>query len=412
MSVVLASVSPIAVRLAARSLDRLGTVAGRLFSISTAGSIAGTFVTAFWLVPEYGTDQVLAVGAMVLLAAAAVVALLQRLWLPGAALVVAAGATLLAVGALSPDTTGRGRQWGGRAELVAALPRARGSDAAQARSRGGRALGLGLHGARGARHALPPPLRDGRRELAISPLRQLVPERHVPRRPGSDALFVQRLPPPRSRLQPEREADPRRRPRRGLDAEAALPGLQGRRDHDRRARPGGRLDRLQVVQAAAQPARRRRGGRRPPVPPAARRPLRRDHGRRLLLGRRPVPPDDARVRRADEGAADARRRDRDERDRRADRRELADHARALEDLRRRLPDGRAAPGVRGAVGPPVRRHPEHHPRRHRARVAVPRPPRRHLERGAGDPRARRSRPHGGRPATAGSATCGRATSRC
>jgi MFS family permease len=81
MSVVLASVSPIAVRLAARSLDRLGRTAGRLFSISTAGSIAGTFATAFWLVPEYGTDQVLAVGAVVLLAAAAAVALVERVWL-------------------------------------------------------------------------------------------------------------------------------------------------------------------------------------------------------------------------------------------------------------------------------------------------------------------------------------------
>ena len=107
MSVVLASVSPIAVRLAARSLDRLGRTAGRLFAISTAGSIAGTFATSFWLVPEYGTDQVLAVGALVLLAAAAVVALLQRLWIPGAALVAAAGAAVLAVGALAPDTTGR-----------------------------------------------------------------------------------------------------------------------------------------------------------------------------------------------------------------------------------------------------------------------------------------------------------------
>src|SRR5574338_1667367 len=97
MSVVLASVSPIAVRLAARSLDRLGRTAGRLFSISTAGSIAGTFATAFWLVPEYGTDQVLAVGAVVLLAAAAVVALLERLWLPGAGLVAAAGVAVLAV---------------------------------------------------------------------------------------------------------------------------------------------------------------------------------------------------------------------------------------------------------------------------------------------------------------------------
>ena len=107
MSVVLASVSPIAVRLAARSLERLGRTAGRLFSISTAGSIAGTFVTAFWLVPEYGTDQVLAVGALVLLVAAAVVALLQRLWMPGVALVAAAGAAVFAVGAFAPETTGR-----------------------------------------------------------------------------------------------------------------------------------------------------------------------------------------------------------------------------------------------------------------------------------------------------------------
>jgi len=107
MSVVLASVSPIAVRLAARSLERLGRTAGRLFSISTAGSIAGTFATSFWLVPEYGTDQVLAVGAVVLLAAAAVVALLHRLWVPGGALVVAAGAAVLAVGAFAPETEGR-----------------------------------------------------------------------------------------------------------------------------------------------------------------------------------------------------------------------------------------------------------------------------------------------------------------
>jgi spermidine synthase/MFS family permease len=107
MSVVLASVSPIAVRLAARSLDRLGRTAGRLFAISTAGSIAGTFATSFWLVPEYGTDQVLAVGAVVLLGAAATVALLERLWVPGGALVAAAAAALVAVGALAPDTTGR-----------------------------------------------------------------------------------------------------------------------------------------------------------------------------------------------------------------------------------------------------------------------------------------------------------------
>ena len=107
MSVVLASVSPIAVRLAARDLHRLGRTAGRLFAISTAGSIAGTFATAFWLVPEYGTDQVLAVGAVVLLGAAAAVALLERLWLPGVGLAAAAGVAVLAVGALAPETAGQ-----------------------------------------------------------------------------------------------------------------------------------------------------------------------------------------------------------------------------------------------------------------------------------------------------------------
>jgi spermidine synthase len=102
-SVVLASASPIAVRLAARSLERLGRTAGRLFSISTAGSIFGTFVTAFWLVPEVGTDQVLAVGAATLVAAALVVAVAVRL-VPAAA--VLAGALVAAVAlavSVAPD---------------------------------------------------------------------------------------------------------------------------------------------------------------------------------------------------------------------------------------------------------------------------------------------------------------------
>jgi spermidine synthase len=47
------------------------------------------------------------VGAVVLLAAAAAVALVQRVWLPAAALVAGACAAVFAVGALAPDTTGR-----------------------------------------------------------------------------------------------------------------------------------------------------------------------------------------------------------------------------------------------------------------------------------------------------------------
>ena len=271
MSVVLASVSPIAVRLAARSIDRLGRTAGRLFAISTAGSIAGTFATAFWLVPEYGTDQVLAVGALVLLAAAAVVALLQGLWVPGVALVAAAGAAVVAVGAFAPETTGTGA--GGRlgAELVTALSRTRLTNAAQARSRRGRARRHRLHRPRRARHPLPPAARRRRRELALPPLRQLLPERDVPRRPRAHALRVQRLPASRAGLQPERQEDPHRRPRRRLDAETPLPRLRRRRDHDGGARPRGCRGGLQVVRAATRPARRRRGRRRSSVPPANRR---------------------------------------------------------------------------------------------------------------------------------------------
>src|SRR3954466_1820621 len=89
VGVVLASASPIAVRLAASTLERLGRTAGRLFSISTAGSIFGTFVTAFWLVPDLGTEQVLAIGAATLVAAALVVAIGVRL--VRASLVLAGG---------------------------------------------------------------------------------------------------------------------------------------------------------------------------------------------------------------------------------------------------------------------------------------------------------------------------------
>ncbi|HET7855210.1 MAG TPA: fused MFS/spermidine synthase, partial [Gaiellaceae bacterium] len=74
-SVVLATATPIAVRLRARSLASVGKTAGRLFAVSTAGSIVGTFVTAFWLIPELGTNQLLGIMATALFAAAAVVAL-------------------------------------------------------------------------------------------------------------------------------------------------------------------------------------------------------------------------------------------------------------------------------------------------------------------------------------------------
>jgi spermidine synthase len=105
-SIVLAGVAPIAVRLHAESLTTLGHTAGRLFAISTAGSIAGTFATAFWLIPEFGTDQLLGIAAATLFATATLFSVAQRLVVPGA---LALAGTVLAAGAavaLAPETGG------------------------------------------------------------------------------------------------------------------------------------------------------------------------------------------------------------------------------------------------------------------------------------------------------------------
>jgi spermidine synthase len=93
MAVLLSAVGPIAVRLQTEALQRVGRTAGRTFAVSTAGSIAGTFVTAFWLIPEFGVEQLFVLGAALLFATAGLIALASRL----TAVVIAACA--LSVGA-------------------------------------------------------------------------------------------------------------------------------------------------------------------------------------------------------------------------------------------------------------------------------------------------------------------------
>jgi spermidine synthase len=105
-SVILAGVAPIAVRLRARSLTTLGQTAGRLFAISTAGSIAGTFATAFWLIPEFGTDQLLGLAAAALFVAAALVALAERRIVIGLLAALGVGLAAYAAVELAPETGG------------------------------------------------------------------------------------------------------------------------------------------------------------------------------------------------------------------------------------------------------------------------------------------------------------------
>jgi spermidine synthase len=106
-SVVLATASPIAVRLRARSVDTVGATAGRLYALSTAGSIAGTLLTAFLLIPEIGTNQLLGLLATALFVAAGLVALGE--WMLPAVVAIAlltAGSAAAAV-ALEPEQGGR-----------------------------------------------------------------------------------------------------------------------------------------------------------------------------------------------------------------------------------------------------------------------------------------------------------------
>jgi predicted membrane-bound spermidine synthase len=55
----LGMISPVAVRLAVRDLESAGRTVGRLYALSTLGSIAGTFFTGFYLVATFGTRATL-----------------------------------------------------------------------------------------------------------------------------------------------------------------------------------------------------------------------------------------------------------------------------------------------------------------------------------------------------------------
>lgn len=67
----LGTVAPYANRLALGSVTDTGTVTGRLYAISTAGSLVGTFVSALLLIPVVGTHRTFLVFAIALTAVVA-----------------------------------------------------------------------------------------------------------------------------------------------------------------------------------------------------------------------------------------------------------------------------------------------------------------------------------------------------
>jgi spermidine synthase len=103
----LGTVSPWAIRLGVSSVEEAGTVAGRLYAISTAGSLVGTLLSALVLIPLVGTRRTFLIFAL----AIAVVAVLGlrpvRRWaLAPAAIVVLIA---LPVGTLKAKTENGGR---------------------------------------------------------------------------------------------------------------------------------------------------------------------------------------------------------------------------------------------------------------------------------------------------------------
>jgi predicted membrane-bound spermidine synthase len=103
----LGTVSPWAIRLGVQSVEEAGTVAGRLYALSTAGSLLGTLLSALFLIPVVGTRRTFLVFAL----AIAIVAVLGLRPLRRWALAPAAIAVLIAlpVGTLKANTEDGGR---------------------------------------------------------------------------------------------------------------------------------------------------------------------------------------------------------------------------------------------------------------------------------------------------------------
>ena len=99
----LGAVAPWAIRLAVRDVNEAGTVAGRLYALSTMGSLVGTFLPVLLLIPAIGTQRTM-IGTAAVLAAAALPVLPRR---AAVAPIGLAALLLLSPGAVKGATDGR-----------------------------------------------------------------------------------------------------------------------------------------------------------------------------------------------------------------------------------------------------------------------------------------------------------------
>lgn len=71
-SILLGCVSPIAIRLSVQDMKRIGKISGMLYAVSTIGSLVGTIVTSFLLIPVMGHVLIVRILGIVLLVAAGI----------------------------------------------------------------------------------------------------------------------------------------------------------------------------------------------------------------------------------------------------------------------------------------------------------------------------------------------------
>jgi spermidine synthase len=87
----LGMVSPYLLKIAASDPNRIGRTSGGIFAASTLGSIAGTFLGGFWLIPHFPVSSILAGMVVVLLILSAwTAAAIRPSWLAVSAALVAA----------------------------------------------------------------------------------------------------------------------------------------------------------------------------------------------------------------------------------------------------------------------------------------------------------------------------------
>jgi predicted membrane-bound spermidine synthase len=113
-SLLMGVASPFAVRLLAPDLQRVGAVAGRLYAVGTLGSIVGTLLTAFWLIPAFGVNTILTGIGAVLVATAAFTLPIGR----AALVILGIGAGLLALRLLIAPPVLLAQPAKGRLEIV------------------------------------------------------------------------------------------------------------------------------------------------------------------------------------------------------------------------------------------------------------------------------------------------------